>query len=251
MLLSAKYQKVRSLHRQLRKAIKEIFRPEISQRKIRAFIKSTQFAGQPQFQPSGNPSIAIVVPCYGHASFLREMFESIQQQTSIPLDCHLMVNRPEEWIEPFARAGADLITVHAEATVHLDRLIHRIHEAGCRAGVSINPGTSLGAIEEVLDLVDLVLIMSVNPGFGGQKFIPSTLDKVRRLASIRKDRSFLIEIDGGVSLQNARQVRDAGVDVLVAGTAVFGAADRSRAIRELRSNADGAVSPRARSSRKK
>jgi ribulose-phosphate 3-epimerase len=180
------------------------------------------------------------------------LVESIQRHTSLPLDCHLMVSRPEEWIEPFARAGADLITVHAEATVHLDRLIHRIHEAGCRAGVSLNPGTSLGAIEEVLDLVDLVLIMSVNPGFGGQKFIPSTLDKVRRLALIRKNRRFLIEIDGGISAQNAKQVHEAGVDVLVAGTAVFGAADRARAIRELRLNAaGGSASARTRPAKKK
>ena len=166
------------------------------------------------------------------------LVESLQNHTSLPLDCHLMVNRPEDWIEPFARAGADVITVHAEATVHLDRLIHRIREAGCRAGVSLNPGTSLGAVEEVLDLVDLVLIMSVNPGFGGQKFIPSTLDKVERLAKIRGNREFLIEIDGGVSAANAQAVRDAGVDVIVAGSAVFGAKDRAKAIQDIKNHAD-------------
>lgn len=166
------------------------------------------------------------------------LVESLQDHTSLPLDCHLMVNRPEDWIEPFARAGADVITVHAEATVHLDRLIHRIREAGCRAGVSLNPGTSLGAVEEVLDLVDLVLIMSVNPGFGGQKFIPSTLDKVERLAKIRGNREFLIEIDGGISAANAKAVRDAGVDVIVAGSAVFGAKDRARAIHDIKNHAD-------------
>jgi ribulose-phosphate 3-epimerase len=167
------------------------------------------------------------------------LVESLQEHTQLPLDCHLMVSRPEDWIEPFARAGADVITVHAEATFHLDRLIHRIREAGCRAGVSINPGTNLGAVEEVLDQVDLVLIMSVNPGFGGQKFIPSTLDKVKRLASIRGDRSFLIEIDGGISSANAATARAAGVDVLVAGSAIFGAADRAKAIRDIRSKANG------------
>jgi ribulose-phosphate 3-epimerase len=167
------------------------------------------------------------------------LVESLQDHTSLPLDCHLMVNRPEDWIEPFARAGADVITVHAEATAHLDRLIHRIREAGCRAGVSLNPGTSLGVVEEVLDLVDLVLIMSVNPGFGGQKFIPSTLDKVERLAKIRGKREFLIEIDGGVSAANAKSVRDAGVDVIVAGSAVFGAKDRAWAIQEIKNHADG------------
>jgi ribulose-phosphate 3-epimerase len=162
------------------------------------------------------------------------LVESIQSETTLPLDCHLMVSRPEDWIEPFARAGADIITVHAEATVHLDRLIHRIREVGCRAGVSINPGTSLSAVEEVLDWVDLVLVMSVNPGFGGQKFITSTLDKVRRLAEIRKGRPFLIEIDGGVSAQNAAEICAAGVDVLVAGSAIFGAENRKGAIDELR-----------------
>jgi len=165
------------------------------------------------------------------------LVESIQNHTSLPLDCHLMVSRPEDWIEPFARAGADIITVHAEATVHLDRLIHRIREAGCRAGVSINPGTSLGAVEEVLDWVDLVLVMSVNPGFGGQKFIPTTLDKVKRLADIRQGRPFLIEIDGGVSAQNTALITEAGVDVLVAGSAIFGASDRKSAIAEIRRNA--------------
>jgi ribulose-phosphate 3-epimerase len=167
------------------------------------------------------------------------LVESIHGRTSLPLDCHLMVNRPEDWIEPFARAGADIITVHAEATVHLDRLIHRIRESGCKAGVSLNPGTSLGAVEEVLDWVDLVLVMSVNPGFGGQKFIPSTLDKVRRLASIRGKRQFLIEMDGGITTENARQARDAGVDVLVAGSAIFGAKHRKKAISEIRNYADG------------
>jgi len=167
------------------------------------------------------------------------LVESLRDHTELPLDCHLMVNRPEDWIEPFARAGADVITVHAEATVHLDRLIHRIREAGCRAGVSLNPGTSLGAVEEVLDLVDLVLIMSVNPGFGGQKFIPSTLEKVERLAKIRGNREFLIEIDGGVSAANAGSVRTAGADVIVAGSAVFGAKDRARAIQDIKKNAAG------------
>lgn len=160
--------------------------------------------------------------------------EALKPITKLPLDCHLMVERPSEWIEPFARAGADTITIHAEAEPHLDRQLHRIRELGCKAGVSINPATPLSAIEEVLDAVDLVLIMSVNPGFGGQKFIPSVLAKVSRLAELRGSRSFLIEVDGGVNAENIGRLRRAGCDVFVAGSAVFSQADRKKAITALR-----------------
>ena len=160
--------------------------------------------------------------------------EAIRPLTELPLDCHLMVQRPEDWLEPFAKAGADVITIHAEAAPHLDRQLNRIRELGCKAGVSINPGTSLGAIEEVLDLVDLVLVMSVNPGFGGQKFIEGALTKIERLAEARGSRPFVIEVDGGIKADNIARVRRAGADVFVAGSAVFSAPDRRKSMRSLR-----------------
>lgn len=160
--------------------------------------------------------------------------EALRPITKLPLDCHLMVSRPEDWIEDFAKAGANVITVHAEATVHLDRLLHQIKEHGCKAGVSVNPGTSLAMIEEVLDIVDLVLVMSVNPGFGGQQFIESAISKVERLAEVRGKRKFLIEIDGGIKASNIGELARAGVDVFVAGSAIFSAKDRGAAIADLR-----------------
>lgn len=165
--------------------------------------------------------------------------EALKPHTGLPLDCHLMVSEPERWVEAFAKAGAAVITVHAEATNHLDRLVARIRELGCKAGVSINPATPLSVIEEILPELDLVLIMSVNPGFGGQKFIQSAISKVERLDEIRKlgEHSFLIEVDGGVSASNARDLVEAGCDVLVAGSAIFGAKDRARAIADLKNAA--------------
>jgi len=159
---------------------------------------------------------------------------ALKPKTTLPLDCHLMVSRPEDWVKPFAKAGASVITVHAEATHHLDRLVHQIRESGCKAGVSLNPATSLSAIEEVLDVVDLILLMSVNPGFGGQKFIPSTIAKLERLVRMRGDRKFLIEIDGGVNADNIGALRKAGVDVFVAGSAVFAHKDRKKAMHDLK-----------------
>jgi ribulose-phosphate 3-epimerase len=161
--------------------------------------------------------------------------EALRKITKLPLDCHLMISNPEQWIDEFADAGATTITVHSEATVHLDRLLHQIREKGCKAGVSVNPGTSLAMIEEVLDIVDLVLVMSVNPGFGGQKFIESTISKVERLAEVRGKRKFLIEIDGGVNASNIGRLALSGVDVFVAGSAVFSAKDRSKSMGDLRS----------------
>lgn len=170
---------------------------------------------------------------------------ALKRHTQLPMDCHLMVSRPEDWVEPFAKAGASLITVHAEGSLHLNRLLHRVADLQVRVGVALNPGTPLAAVEEVLDLVDLVLIMSVNPGFGGQKFIPSSIAKVERLAILRKDliksgRSknseggFVIEVDGGVSADNISQLRKAGADVFVAGSAVFDAQNRELAIQKLK-----------------
>ena len=161
--------------------------------------------------------------------------EALRPLTKLPLDCHLMVSRPQDWIGPFARAGADIITVHQEAAPHLDRLLHQIRELGCKAGVSINPSTPVSVLEEVLDLVDLVLVMSVNPGFGGQKFIPGALQKVERLAQVRESRPFLIEVDGGVNADTISRLRMAGCDVFVAGSAVFNnQVSRRRAIEDLR-----------------
>jgi ribulose-phosphate 3-epimerase len=160
--------------------------------------------------------------------------KALKPLTRLPLDCHLMVTEPERWVEPFAQAGASVITVHAEATFHLHRLLGQIREAGCKAGVSLNPASPLSLIEDILDDVDLVLIMSVNPGFGGQSFIESSLSKLSRLATLRGNRPFLIEVDGGVNAKNIGALRKAGADVFVAGSAVFAASDRRAAIEKLK-----------------
>jgi ribulose-phosphate 3-epimerase len=163
--------------------------------------------------------------------------EAIRPHTKLPLDCHLMVSQPELWIKDFAEAGADVITVHAEATHHLHRLVAQIREAGCKAGVSLNPATPLSALEEVLGDIDLVLIMSVNPGFGGQKFIESAVSKIERLHQMRehhKDARFIIEVDGGVKTENIHRLRQAGADCFVAGSAIFNHKDRARAVQDLR-----------------
>jgi ribulose-phosphate 3-epimerase len=160
--------------------------------------------------------------------------EAIRPLTQLPLDCHLMVAEPEKWIAPFSQAGANWITVHAEATPHLNRLLKQIRELGCKAGVSLNPSSPLSLIEEVLDLVDLVLIMSVNPGFGGQKFIESSVLKVQRLKEVQKNYPFLIEVDGGINASNIHQLREAGTDVFVAGSSVFGSDDRQKALDQLK-----------------
>jgi len=141
--------------------------------------------------------------------------------TKLPLDCHLMINNPELHIEAFARAGVQYITVHAEATNHLDRLLNQIKELGCKAGVAINPATPLSAITEVLGIADMVLIMSVNPGFGGQSLIPYCLEKVRSLRSAKPN--LQIEIDGGVNLETFALAREAGVNIFVIGSAIFSA----------------------------
>lgn len=155
------------------------------------------------------------------------------------LDCHLMIVKPEDRIEDFVRAGADVISVHCEAasTTHLHRTICHIKQLGCVAGVVLNPGTPVSAIVEVIDEVDLVLIMSVNPGFGGQKFLESQLRKVGEVKALCKSRGVRpwIEIDGGVGPKNAFKARDAGVDVLVAGSAVFNAPNYAEAISAIRS----------------
>ncbi|HUO25140.1 MAG TPA: ribulose-phosphate 3-epimerase [Candidatus Aquilonibacter sp.] len=153
--------------------------------------------------------------------------KSLRRATDLPLDCHLMIENADEFIPAFAEAGANWISVHQEAVVHLNRTLHHIKDHGCLAGVVINPSTPVGTLEEVLDIVDYVLVMSVNPGFGAQKFIPSTLHKMRRLAEIRSQRGlpYRIEVDGGVALDTVAEVVRAGAEILVAGNAVFGEGD--------------------------
>ena len=163
------------------------------------------------------------------------VIESIKKRTRLPLDVHLMIEEPERWVETYARAGADLITVHAEATVHLQRLLAQIRETGARAGVALNPSTSPAVLEYVLDDLDLVLVMSVNPGFGGQAFIPTTYAKVRQMRDLLLNRPPEVSVDGGVKLNNAADLAAAGADVLVAGSAIFEAPDPAQAVRSLRS----------------
>lgn len=169
-------------------------------------------------------------------TFGAPVVSKIRKVTKLFFDCHLMVNNPENYINDFVKAGADLITVHAEATLHLHRLVQQIKEAGLKAGVSLNPGTPLGSIEEILPFVDLVLIMSVNPGFGGQAFIPTCLDKIKRLKAMQQNLNltFDIQVDGGVTEQNAQQVTAAGANVLVAGSAIYNSADMVKTIKVLK-----------------
>ena len=153
--------------------------------------------------------------------------KSLRKATKLPLDCHLMIDNPDEFIPAFADAGADWISVHQEATVHLNRTLQHIRDHGVRAGVVINPATPVETLTEVLDMVDYVLVMSVNPGFGGQKFLPNSLHKVRHLAEIRSQRglNYRIEVDGGIALDTVAEVVRAGAEILVAGNAVFGKGD--------------------------
>ncbi len=161
---------------------------------------------------------------------------SLRKVTSLVFDVHLMIEAPDKYIEDFSDAGADIINVHYEACIHLDRTIQKIRECGKKAGVTINPATPVCVIEPVLGYVDLILVMSVNPGFGGQQFIPGTLKKVRELAKMRKENgySYEIEIDGGIDENNAAMVVEAGVDVIVSGTTIFSAKDRKQTIERLR-----------------
>lgn len=161
---------------------------------------------------------------------------AIRKISKLPLDVHLMVSNPAALVEQFAEAGADYLTVHVETEPHLHRLVNRIRELGVKPAVTLNPATSVDLLDEILSEVDMVLVMSVNPGFGGQKFIPASLAKIRRLKQKmnRLDRQVLIEVDGGVNQETAPQLIEAGVDVLVAGSAVFGSADMKATIAALK-----------------
>jgi ribulose-phosphate 3-epimerase len=165
--------------------------------------------------------------------------QAIRPVTKLPLDVHLMIENPDAYIPAFAKAGADYITVHAEACTHLHRTLGFIRENGVKPGVVLNPATPLAAIEYVLDQVEMVLLMTVNPGFGGQKYIPAVTGKIKALRDMLDARgltSVLIEVDGGVNAETARMVAEAGAQVLVAGNAVFGEQDRAEAIRSIRAS---------------
>ena len=164
------------------------------------------------------------------------VIKAIKAVTKLPLDVHLMVEQPDALLPDFINAGSDNLTVHVEACRHLHRTIQSIKDAGVRASVVLNPATSLHALDEILPEVDMVLLMSVNPGFGGQRFLPATLDKIRTLRAQIEERRLpvAIEVDGGVKADNAAEICAAGADVLVAGTAIFGQPDYGAAIQELR-----------------
>jgi ribulose-phosphate 3-epimerase len=162
--------------------------------------------------------------------------EAVRRVTSLPLDVHLMIENPDRYIEDFAKAGADLISVQVEACVHLNRTIQMIKEYNRRAGVVLNPSTPLSSLEWIMEDVDFIMIMSVNPGFGGQEFIPNSLDRVRALRKMIRERglSTLIEIDGGVNEKTIKMISDAGVDVFVAGSAIFKSPDYKKTIERFR-----------------
>ena len=161
---------------------------------------------------------------------------SIRKSTRMVLDVHLMIERPENFIEDFIHAGADWISVHVEADKHLDRTLNFLKEKGVRAGVALNPATPVSSLDEVLHLLDYVLIMTVNPGFGGQKFIPTTMEKIRKLKRLSKSDAYRgrIEADGGIDSGNLSKVLDAGADVIVAGSAIFGSEDAGEAVLEMK-----------------
>lgn len=163
------------------------------------------------------------------------VMKSLVRWTSMPFDVHLMISDPDKYAPLFVTPQTEFITVHAEACTHLHRTLQSIRALGVKAGVALNPATSLSAVEYVADLADLILVMSVNPGFGGQSFIPSAMEKVQRLADLRAEKgyTFEIEIDGGVGLGNIAEVSAAGVDIAVAGSAVYGAEDVGQRVKEL------------------
>jgi ribulose-phosphate 3-epimerase len=160
---------------------------------------------------------------------------ALRRETALPLDCHLMIVEPSRYALEFVKAGADWVSVHQEADPHLHRTLAAIRGAGAKAGVVLNPSTPVETLVDLVGDFDFVLLMSVNPGFGGQRFIPRTLDKIRRLDALRRSREipFLIQVDGGVDAANAPELVRLGADVLVAGNAVFGAPDPARAVRTL------------------
>lgn len=182
------------------------------------------------------PNISIGVP----------VVASLRKATRLPLDVHLMIENPEQYIPLFAEAGADMISVHQEATAHLDRALAMIRDHGCKPGAVINPATPVSMLSEVLGSVDHVLVMSVNPGFGGQKFIPGALEKIRQLKLTREryNLAFRIEVDGGVGPENVADLVRSGAEILVAGTSIFHTPDPAEAVRAMKQMAGGALAQR-------
>ena len=182
------------------------------------------------------PNITIGIP----------VVKALRRATDVVLDCHLMIDDADRYATEFVAAGADMVSVHQEACPHLHRTLSAIRAAGAAPGVVLNPATPVHTLDEVLEMADYVLVMSVNPGFGGQDFIPLVLEKVRRLRQIRSQRglSFRIEIDGGVALDNVAEIARAGCDIIVAGTAVFGNPDPGEAVAALSRAAAGAAAVR-------
>ncbi len=162
--------------------------------------------------------------------------EAIKRATGLPLDVHLMIEAPENYIADFAKAGSSIITVHVEATEHLHKAVHAIKDLGPRAGVSINPATPVDTLEEVIDDVDLVLVMSVNPGFSGQGFIPASLDKIRAVRRLLDERGLKaeLEVDGGIKMANIKEAAEAGADVFVSGSGIFSSGDYKKTIAAMR-----------------
>lgn len=169
-------------------------------------------------------------------SFGLPVVEAMNRHSSIPLDVHLMIDRPERYITDFRNSGADTITIHPEACVHFHAAIQSIKKTGAKAGAAINPGTPISMLEDVIMDLDLVCIMSVNPGWGGQKFIPQALKKIQKLRTLIKESNSntIIEVDGGIKLENGQSVLDAGADVLVSGSGVFGQPDPVAAIQQFK-----------------
>lgn len=169
-------------------------------------------------------------------SFGPPIVQSVKKSTELPLDCHLMIENPDFFIEDFVKAGANIITVHQEAVIHLNRTVHLIKEMGVKAGVSINPSTPVTFLREILEYVDMILIMSVNPGFGGQRFLESSIRKINELADLRDklNLQFLIEVDGGIGKENIKKISEAGGDVFVVGSAIFNKENISAATAELK-----------------
>lgn len=170
-------------------------------------------------------------------TFGEPLIRALRRITDRPLDVHLMVQEPEHYISRYAAAGAAVFTIHPEATIHLQRQLAAIREAGMKAGLALNPGTPVGVLEEVVEDLDLVLVMSVNPGFGGQQYLPAARDKIRRVREVldRRGSGAALEVDGGITVDTITDAWQAGADTFVAGTAVFGASDPAAAVRALKS----------------
>lgn len=172
-------------------------------------------------------------------TFGAPVVSKLRSSTTLPFDVHLMVDRPERFIEDFAKAGSNIITVHAEATIHLHRTLQQIRAAGIKAGVSLNPATPLQCLEYIIDDLDLILLMSVNPGFGGQSYIPAVTEKIRSVRELIREsgREIILEVDGGVKLENAMEILKAGADLLVVGSEIFSEGDpeeRTRLFKNIR-----------------